>query len=133
VPIVEPDDPLADDARAPLDEAPADTTHVDANAVDDDDSFDDDSFDDDGPTDEGPRRIHGTVGTALGAAMVGLDAVIFGRQREEAPIVITASGEPGDVDSDGIVIPLDDEADIVAPPLPQTPPVVAPRRRRRLW
>lgn len=80
-----------------------------------------------------PRRQHGTVGTAIGAAMVGLDAVIFGRQKEEAPIVITASGEPGDVDSEGIVIPLDDDADIVAPPLPPTPPVVAPRRRRRLW
>lgn len=80
-----------------------------------------------------PRRLHGPVGTAIGAAMVGLDQVIFGRQREEAPIVIAASGEPGDVDADGIVIPLDDSADLVSPPLPPTPPIVAPRRRRRLW
>lgn len=95
----------------------------------------DDAGDDtgDGRDGEGPRRSHGPVGTAIGAAMLGLEQVIFGKQREEAPIVITASGEPGDVDTDGIVIRLDDDADIVAPPLPPTPPVVAPRRRRRLW
>ena len=119
----------------PLSECPCTGLTTSVLAVEPDDRLDEDDVDpatEEDDTTE-PRRLHGPVGTAIGAAMVGLDQVIFGRQREEAPIVIAASGEPGDVDTDGIVIPLDDEADLVAPPLPPSPPIVAPRRRRRLW
>jgi len=119
----------------PLTECPCTGLTTSVPDVEPDDRHDEDDADpatEEGDTTE-PRRLHGPVGTAIGAAMVGLDQVIFGRQREEAPIVIAASGEPGDVDTAGIVIPLDDEADLVAPPLPPSPPIVAPRRRRRLW
>lgn len=80
------------------------------------------------------KRRHGALGGALAAGMLGLDQAMSGRKaREEAPIVIDANSDPIDVDTDGITIDGIDGADgsaFVAPPLPRTPPKVAPPRRR---
>jgi len=78
------------------------------------------------------RRRHGTRGAILAAGMFGVDQVYNGRKvKQEAPIVVDAASEPVDLDSDGITVPVDDETDVVAPPLPRTEPVDTKRRRTR--
>jgi hypothetical protein len=79
---------------------------------------------------ETARRRHGVIGAAIGAGMLGLDIALGRKPKEEAPVVITASGEPGDIDTDGIEIPVDDETSVYAPPQPPSDPF-PPRRRRR--
>lgn len=81
------------------------------------------------------RQRHGIAGAALAAGMLGLDQALYGRKpKEEIPIVVDASGEPTDVDRDGISLAIEDAGvHVAAPPLPRTPPVVAPARRPRRW
>lgn len=85
---------------------------------------------------EHARRQHGLAGGLLAAGMFGVDQALTGRKvREEAPIVIAANSDPIDVDTDGITVPLDDEAglSVVAPPQPRTPPHTKPSGSRRRW
>ncbi len=78
------------------------------------------------------RRRHGGAGAILAAGMFGVDIALGRKPKEEAPIVVDASGEPTDIDKDGIRIPVDDETHVWAPPLPPSDPVVAkPSKRRR--
>jgi len=79
----------------------------------------------------GPPRRSGGVGAAIGAAMLGLDQAMGRKPREEAPIVIDASGEPGDIDADGIEVRLGDDLAVVAPPQPRTSAVGRAARRTR--
>jgi hypothetical protein len=76
------------------------------------------------------RRRHGTLGAALAAGMLGLDKVMGRKPREEAPIVMSSPTEPTDIDSDGIVVPVDDDVTVVVPAQPRPDPY-APRRRAR--
>ena len=76
------------------------------------------------------RRRHGGFGAALGAGMLGLDIALGRKPKEEAPVVITASGEPGNIDTDGIEIPIDEATSVFAPPQPPVDPF-PPRRKRR--
>jgi hypothetical protein len=78
------------------------------------------------------RRRHGTAGAILAAGMFGVDIALGRKPKEEAPIVIDASGDPTNIDTDGIRIPLDEHTDVVAPPMaPSTPVVHTPKRRSR--
>lgn len=78
------------------------------------------------------RRRYGTGGAILAAGMLGIDKVLGRRVKEEAPIVIAASDQPVDIDTDGITVPLDDDTDVVAPPQPRPDPFPRrPRKRRR--
>lgn len=77
------------------------------------------------------RRRHGALGGIVAAGMLGIDKVLGRKPREEIPVVVDAPTEPIDIDADGISMQLDDETSVVAPPLPRTPPKVAPARRRR--
>ena len=78
------------------------------------------------------RRRYGTGGAILAAGMLGIDKVLGRRVKEEAPIVIAASDQPIDIDTDGITVPLDDDTDVVAPPQPRLDPFPRrPRKRRR--
>jgi hypothetical protein len=76
------------------------------------------------------RRRHGTLGAALAAGMLGLDKVLGRKPREEAPIVMAAPTDPTDIDSEGIVVDLDDDVQIVAPAQPRPDPYARRRARR---
>ena len=82
------------------------------------------------------RRRHGAAGAIVAAGMLGIDQVLGRKPREEAPVVIAASDQPTDIDTDGIRVAVDEHTDVVAPPLPRrdgpppaTPSSRSPRRR----
>ena len=77
------------------------------------------------------RRRHGPAGAILAAGMLGLDQALGRKPVEEAPIVIAASDEPVDIDTEGISVPIDDRRSVVAPPQPRSDPVTGRRRRKR--
>ncbi len=76
------------------------------------------------------RRRHGAVGAIVAAGMLGIDQVLGRKPREDAPVVVAASDEPVDIDTEGIRVPVDEVTDVVAPPQPRPNPF-APRPRRR--
>ena len=75
------------------------------------------------------RRRHGPAGAMLAAGMFGIDVALGRKPKEEAPVVVAASSEPIDIDSDGIEIPIDEMTSVFAPPQPPKDPL-PPRRRR---
>jgi hypothetical protein len=77
------------------------------------------------------RRRHGAAGAIMAASMFGLDQALGRKPREEAPIVISTGDEPIDIDDDGIVVAIDDNTSVVAPPQPRPDPFPARRRRRK--
>ena len=76
------------------------------------------------------RRRHGAAGAMLAAGMFGADIALGRKVKEEAPVVITASSDPTDIDTDGIVIPIDEARSVFAPPQPPSDPF-PPRRPRK--
>lgn len=76
------------------------------------------------------RRRHGAAGAMLAAGMFGVDIALGRKPKEDAPIVVTASGEPGNIDTDGIEIPIDEATSVFAPAQPPVDPF-PPRRKRR--
>jgi hypothetical protein len=65
------------------------------------------------------RRRHGAAGGVLAAGMFGLDQLLGRKPKEEIPVVVASSSDPTDIDADGIVIPLDANRDVIAPPMPR--------------
>jgi len=110
-------------------------------AVSDDTSDHASGIDDTAPRGEAPtiaddpvataRRRHGGAGAALAAGMFGLDIALGRKPREEAPVVVSASDEPVDIDADGIVVAVDELTSVVAPALPRAAPLMSTRRRTR--
>jgi hypothetical protein len=140
-----------DDAEQPLDAAyDANVDAVDVGAVDvaatveadgngDDDFEDDFDLDDtDGaPTPVGPRRTS-RRGAILGAAMLGFHQAMYGKQETETVIDIEVSGDPPNIDLDGLDEDLDAHRRMVGPPLDQiksrrepSRPIRTARRTRR--
>ncbi|HAP76034.1 MAG TPA: hypothetical protein DCR14_08135 [Acidimicrobiaceae bacterium] len=76
------------------------------------------------------RRRHGAAGAIVAAGMLGIDQALGRKPREEAPVVVAHSGEPTDIDADGIRVPVDEHTDVVAPPQPRPDPL-PPRRPRK--
>jgi hypothetical protein len=76
------------------------------------------------------RRKHGAAGAVLAAGMFGVDIALGRKPKEEAPIVMAASSEPVDIETDGIEVPIDDNTTVWAPPQPPTDPF-PPRRKRK--
>lgn len=76
------------------------------------------------------RRRHGAAGAILAAGMFGVDIALGRKAKEEAPIVMAASTEPVDIDTDGIEVPIDENTSVYAPPQPPSDPF-PPRRRRK--
>jgi len=62
------------------------------------------------------RQRYGSVGVFVAGGMLGIDKILGRRVKEEAPVVWEASGEPGDIDSHGIVVPIDDNSEAVSKP-----------------
>jgi hypothetical protein len=77
------------------------------------------------------RRRHGAAGAVLAAGMFGVDIALGRKPKEEAPVVVTASGDPTDIDRDGMNFALDAATQVVAPPLPPSNVPVAPAAKAR--
>jgi hypothetical protein len=88
-------------------------------------------------TDEEPTapRVHnrrkGGGGVMLGAAMLGLRDVLYGKPKEETAIEIEASGDPPNVDLDGMDLALDETHRAVGPPLDEIKARAVQNRRSR--
>ena len=85
--------------------------------------------------DEGPRvppkRHKGGGGVMLGAAMLGLRDVLYGRPKEDTAIEIEASGDPPNVDLDGMDMEIDENRRAVGPPLDDIKARAVQNRRSR--
>ena len=77
------------------------------------------------------RRRHGAAGAIVAAGMFGLDQALGRKPREEAPIVMAAADEPVDIDHEGIIVPVDHDLSVIAPPQPRSDPLPSRRRRKR--
>ena len=77
------------------------------------------------------RRRHGTAGAIVAAGMFGLDQALGRKPKEEAPIVMAAADEPVDIDHEGIIVPVDRDVSVIAPPQPRSEPLLSRRRRKR--
>jgi hypothetical protein len=77
------------------------------------------------------RRRHGTAGAIVAAGMFGLDQALGRKPKEEAPIVMAAADEPVDIDHEGIIVPVDRDLSVIAPPQPRSEPLPSRRRRKR--
>jgi hypothetical protein len=74
------------------------------------------------------RRRHGVGAAVLAGALFGIRDVLES-PKDPSPVVVQAQGEPGDIDRDGIEVPVDEQTRAVAPALaPVEPPL--PKRRR---
>ena len=123
------DDPVAGDA---VDDS------VDADTVDDD-TIDDDAARLEARNAEAresmvarAHRKHGLAGAIVAGGMLAIDQVLGRRPKEQPAAVSEFSGEPTDIDKDGIQIPLDDNTTVISPAphlRPGNKRVV--RRRRR--
>lgn len=60
------------------------------------------------------RARHGTIGAMVYSAMLGVDKVLGRKPKDEGAVIWEASGEPEDIDADGISIDIDDETKVVS-------------------
>lgn len=65
---------------------------------------------------ERARRRYGSVGAIIASGMLGVDKLLGRRPKEEIPSIWETSGEPGDIDGDGIRIDLDDDTAVESHP-----------------
>ncbi len=70
-------------------------------------------------------------GGVLGAAMLGLQYALYGPPKDEPEIAVEASGDPPNLDTDGLDDLLTDGRSLVGPPLDQIKARATPRRRAR--
>jgi hypothetical protein len=137
---IDPTDP-ADDGRH------ADPDAVDAfdaaDEVDADDEFDagderDDvqdeaELDSDAALIARAKKRYGIGGAMLAGGMLGLDRMLTGKVKPDAPVQWEAAGEPLDIDRKGIDVPLEDERVVRSRPGPAAAAGATSRRvtRRR--
>lgn len=76
---------------------------------------------------------YGTVGALLAGGMVVFDRLLGRKPREEAAVVIEASGEPGNIDDEGITLILNETTTVISPaPHARAQRSRRVRRRRRI-
>lgn len=78
------------------------------------------------------HRKHGLAGAIVAGGMLAIDQVLGRRPKEQPAAVSEFSGEPTDIDTNGIQIPLDENTTVISPAphlRPGNKRVV--RRRRR--
>ena len=73
------------------------------------------------------RARHGTIGAVVFSAMLGVDKVLGRKPKDEGAVIWEASGEPEDIDADGITIDVDPDTKVVSHP----EAAVGPRRVRK--
>ena len=79
------------------------------------------------------RKKYGVGGAMLAGGMLGLDRMLTGKVKQEAPVEWAAPGDPLDIDRKGIDVPLEDERVVRSRPGPAAAAGAARRRvtRRR--
>ncbi len=75
------------------------------------------------------RRKGGVAGAAMAGAMLALRDIYEGPTKEEIPIEVEASGEPHNLDRDGVDMTVEG-VDVTAPPLERKDPLPAAKARR---
>ena len=78
---------------------------------------------------EAGRRKGGVAGAAMAGAMLAIAEIYEGPRKDDAPVTVEASGDPEDVDRDGIDMTVG-EVGVAAPPLERLDPVVGDQRKR---
>jgi hypothetical protein len=78
---------------------------------------------------EAGRRKGGLAGAAMAGAMLALRDIYEGPTKEEIPIEVEASGEPHNLDRDGVDLTVDG-VDVSSPPLERKDPLPASKGRR---
>ena len=78
---------------------------------------------------EAGRRKGGVAGAAMAGAMLALRDIYEGPTKEEIPIEVEASGEPHDLDRDGVDLTVDG-VDVSSPPLERKDPLPVSKARR---
>jgi hypothetical protein len=69
------------------------------------------------PANTGPPRRRASGGSILAAAMLGLRDVLYGKPKEDSVIEIESSGDPPNIDLDGLDEPLGRDHRMIGPPL----------------
>lgn len=77
---------------------------------------------------EAGRRKGGVAGAAMAGAMLAVAEIYEGPRKDDAPVTVEASGDPHDVDRDGIDVDVG-EVGVSSPALERLDPVVGDRRR----
>jgi len=77
---------------------------------------------------EAGRRKGGVAGAAMAGAMLAVAEVYEGPRKDDAPVTVEASGDPHDVDRDGIDVSVGDVG-VQAPALERLDPVGDDRKR----
>ena len=75
------------------------------------------------------RRKAGVAGAAMAGAMMAVAEIYEGPPKEDAPVTVEASGDPTDIDLDGLDVSVGD-VDVSSPPLERLDPVVGDDRKR---
>lgn len=78
---------------------------------------------------EAGRRKGGVAGAAMAGAMLAVAEIYEGPRKDAAPVTVEASGDPHDVDRDGIDLSVG-ETGVAAPALERLDPVVGDARKR---
>ncbi|HEY5662717.1 MAG TPA: hypothetical protein VIS05_01640 [Ilumatobacter sp.] len=74
------------------------------------------------------RRKGGLAGAGLAGAMLVVAEIYEGPPKDDAPVTVEASGDPTDIDADGVEFTVGDTA-LAAPALERLAPVTDQRRR----
>jgi len=77
------------------------------------------------------RRRYGGAGVLLAAGMLGLDKILTEKKKTESVQVQEASSDPGDVDSEGILVAIDPSLAVQAPALERKAPLTMKKKPRR--
>jgi len=77
------------------------------------------------------HRKHGMAGAIVAGGMLAIDQVLGRRPKEQPAAVSEFSGEPTDIDKDGIKIPIDESTTVVSPAPHLRPGTARTVRRRR--
>ncbi len=77
---------------------------------------------------EAGRRKAGAAGAAMAGAMLAVSEIIEGPPKDRGSVTVEASGDPHDVDRDGVDLTVG-EVDVGAPPLERLDPVVGDGRK----
>jgi hypothetical protein len=75
------------------------------------------------------KKKYGIGGAILAGGMLGLDRMLTGKVKQDAPVEWEAAGEPLDIDRKGIDVPLEDERIVRSRP---GPPAAAGATSRRV-
>lgn len=63
------------------------------------------------------KRAHtryGAIGAIVAGGMLGIERLLGRKPKDEGAVIWEASGEPGDIDRDGISVDIDDTTTVVA-------------------